>query len=90
MDLYCLGMTMIPVALSIGWIMLWERASTPVPWRMAVSAAGAGLVAFTAQSVFCPGVDWFHLIVGHGGAGIGSAALIGLWWLYRSNKSGPS
>ncbi|MEZ4323372.1 MAG: hypothetical protein R3F61_38260 [Myxococcota bacterium] len=72
---YCFGMSSVMVVLSTIWLALLERSARPVPWRVGLAAAGSGLAAFAFQSVFCPGVDLAHLVLGHGGAGIVWAAL---------------
>ncbi|MBX2799440.1 MAG: hypothetical protein KTR31_17325 [Myxococcales bacterium] len=70
MHLYCFGMTSMVVLASLLWMGLLERSPQPVVWRMGLAGAVGGLAAFAAQGVFCPGIDWVHLVVGHGGAGI--------------------
>ncbi|MCB9673632.1 MAG: hypothetical protein H6737_00865 [Alphaproteobacteria bacterium] len=70
MHAYCFWATSVMVVLSTIWLALLERAEKPVAWRVALAGAGSGLAAFVFQSVFCPGVDLVHLVVGHGGAGV--------------------
>ncbi len=77
MHAYCFGMTSLAVVLSTVGLSWLDRGRTPVASRVGLSGAGAGAVAFVFQSVFCPGVDWLHLVVGHGGAGI-VWALVGM------------
>lgn len=83
MHLHCFGMTSVGAVLGTLWIGLLERAPGPVGWRWGLAAAGAGLVAFAAQSVFCPGIDLIHLLVGHGGASVVWALIaVAAAWLW--------
>jgi hypothetical protein len=75
MILHCFGYTAVMVALATLWFALLERGTSPVPWRIGLAAASAGMGAFAFQSVFCPGVDVAHLVFGHGGAGVVGALL---------------
>lgn len=81
MHFVCFSATSTMVLLSTVWIGLLEQGTRPVPWRLGLTAAGAGCVAFMFQSIFCPGIDYVHLVVGHGGASIvgGLLALAVAW-----------
>lgn len=82
--IYCFEVTSTMVIGVSFLIALLERARRPVPWRVGLIAAGAGLIAFAFQSVFCPGIDLAHLVLGHGGAGIVWAAVaMGVAWVFR-------
>ncbi|MEN0068489.1 MAG: hypothetical protein AAGA48_40590 [Myxococcota bacterium] len=78
MHWWCFGMTSLATLVALVWLTWLERASKPVVWRVGSAAAGAGLVAYVFQSVFCPGVDPFHLLVGHGAASVIWAVIGGL------------
>lgn len=89
MDVYCFAMTsLLTVAAMLGLSWL-DRAERPVVWRVGAAAAGAGLVAFVAQGVFCPGVDVDHMILGHGGASVvwAVAGMLGALALARAKRS---
>lgn len=75
MHLVCFSWTSGMVLLATAWVALLDRASRPVPWRVGMMAASTGCLAFVAQSIFCPGVDLVHLLVGHGGPAIVFSAL---------------
>ncbi len=88
MILHCFAYTSAMVVFATLWFALLERATTPVPWRIGLAAAAAGMGAFAFQSVFCPGVDVLHLVVGHGGASVAGASVavllaMGLQFLRR-------
>ncbi|MCB9691803.1 MAG: hypothetical protein H6736_08310 [Alphaproteobacteria bacterium] len=82
MHLVCFTATSAMTVGATLWILLLERGPRPVPWRFGLSAASAGCTAFVAQSVFCPGIDYVHLVVGHGGpALLGGALAFAAAWL---------
>lgn len=84
MHAWCFGATTVGGLLATGWLALWERSVQPVPQRIGLAATGAGLTAFVFQSLFCPGVDVVHLLVGHAGPTVGLAMVtIGLALLLR-------
>lgn len=71
----CFSSTSMMVLAATAWVALLERSSSPAPWRIGMTAASTGCVAFVFQSLFCPGVDFVHLLVGHGGPAILISAL---------------
>lgn len=84
MHLYCFGATSLGAVLATAWLALWEQSTRPVPQRIGLVAAGAGIAAFVFQSLFCPGVDLVHLLVGHAAPTLGlSCVIIGLALVFR-------
>lgn len=73
--LHCLGATALATTGIAVWFALLERDPRPAPARVALGAVGGGAWAHVAQSVFCPGADTVHLLVGHGLSAVGIAAL---------------
>ena len=84
MHLYCFGATSAAAVLATGWLALWDRSIGPVPQRIGLAAAGAGITAFVFQSLFCPGVDIAHLLIGHAAPTLGlSCVIIGLALVFQ-------
>ena len=84
MHAWCFGATTLGGLLATVWLALWEQSVRPVPQRIGLVATGAGITAFVFQSLFCPGVDVAHLVLGHAGPTIGLATVtIGLALLLR-------
>lgn len=83
MDLWCFGVTSVSTVATMLWLTWLDRGVRPVVWRVGTAGAGAGLAAYVAQGVFCPGVDPVHLLVAHGGASVVWAlvAMLGAWAL---------
>lgn len=74
--LHCGLATSLATATITACFAMLERDRRPAPARVALAAVGGGAWAFVAQSVFCPGVDVAHLLLGHGTSAV-LVALLG-------------
>lgn len=84
MHFYCFAATSIAAVGATAWLALFEQSVSPVPQRIGLAAAGAGIGAFVFQSLFCPGVDVVHLLLGHAAPTLGlSCVIIGLALVFR-------